>query len=112
MSTTKAEKQYHDDLCRIVGCIACRIDGNLNYHVSIHHCDGRTKPGCQSKVLALCAEHHQDGTGADKAMIAIHPWKKRFESRYGTQEDLMLRSRKLVELANLAKTCRKNGGFE
>lgn len=68
------------------GCVACLKDGRFNPHVSIHHCDGRTKPDCHKRVLALCGSHHQDdGSGA----IAIHPWKAQFEAKYGTQAELM-----------------------
>lgn len=85
---TKSELAYWDRVATL-GCIACRIDGRYNPVVSIHHCDGRTKPGAHKKVLPLCAGHHQNGTGNDKTMIAIHPFKRRFENRYGTQEQLM-----------------------
>lgn len=95
MNPTKAEKEYHDAVASL-GCIACLIDGNSNTLVSIHHCDGRTKPGAHRKVLALCAGHHQDGTGNDKSMIAIHPYKRRFEQRYGTQEELMALTNELL----------------
>jgi hypothetical protein len=84
---TKSEKTYWDKLAEIVGCIACRLDGRINHNVSIHHVDGRTKPGCHMQVLPLCAPHHQTG-----GMYApsVHPWKRRFEQQYGTQESLML----------------------
>jgi hypothetical protein len=82
---TKAEKAHHDSVAAL-GCIACRIDGIFNTHVSIHHVEGRTKPGCEMKVLALCGPHHQTG---GKEAPAIHPWKRRFEQKYGTQEELM-----------------------
>jgi hypothetical protein len=72
-----------------LGCVACAIDGHENPFVSIHHIDGRTKEDCHKQVLPLCAGHHQDGTGNDKAMIAVHPWVARFEARYGRQEDLL-----------------------
>ena len=85
---TKSELAYWDRVAAI-GCIACRIDGRYNPVVSIHHVEGRTKPGCHKKVLPLCAGHHQNGTGNDKSLIAIHPFKRRFEDRYGTQEQLM-----------------------
>lgn len=85
---TKAELAYHSQVAGI-GCIACLLDGHDNPLVSIHHCDGRTKPGCQRKVLPLCAGHHQNGTGNDKTMIAVHPFKRRFKEAYGTQEELM-----------------------
>ena len=83
---TKADLKYWNDLVEIVGCIACRIDGVENHHVSIHHCDGRTKPGAHRRVLPICSAHHQ--TGGEEAP-AIHPWKWRFEDKYGNQAQLM-----------------------
>lgn len=87
-AVTAEEKRFHDDLCRFVGCIACRMDGIWNDHVSIHHIDGRTKAGAHMSVLPLCAGHHQDGTGAP-GLIAVHPYKARFEQRYGKQAELL-----------------------
>lgn len=87
-AVTTAEKLLWTRLAAL-GCVACKKDGNFNTHVSIHHVDGRTKPGCHQLVLPLCAGHHQDGTGEDKSLIAVHPWKARFEARYGTQAELM-----------------------
>ena len=87
-AVTAAEKLLWTRLAAL-GCVACKKDGNFNTHVSIHHVDGRTKPGCHQLVLPLCAGHHQDGTGEDKTLIAVHPWKARFEARYGTQAELM-----------------------
>ena len=87
---TASEKKYWDLLANIVGCCACRLDGHINHHVSIHHTDGRTKPGSHMKVLPLCDRHHQ--TGGEQAP-AIHPWSARFYEKYGTQE-------LLIELCN------------
>ncbi|NLZ11647.1 MAG: recombinase [Alcaligenaceae bacterium] len=86
-TATLAQKHYHSLLADL-GCIACRKDGIRNTPVSIHHIDGRTKPGAHWLVLPLCSGHHQDGTGAP-GLIAIHPWKTRFEARYGAQRDLL-----------------------
>ncbi|WP_313453251.1 Ref family recombination enhancement nuclease [Stutzerimonas nitrititolerans] len=83
-----AEKRYHDKLCTMVGCIACRKEGHHNTHVSVHHVDGRTKPMAHWLVLPLCAGHHQDGYGP-VPMIAVHPYKARFEAKYGRQLDLV-----------------------
>jgi hypothetical protein len=85
------EKAYWSRLASEVGCVACMRDGNFNPHVSIHHIDGRTKPGCHMRVLPLCAGHHQDGTGEDKSMVAVHPWRAQFEARYGAQDELQAR---------------------
>jgi hypothetical protein len=38
------------------------------------------------QVLALCEGHHV-GDGSDT--ISVHPWKRRFEERYGKQDDLV-----------------------
>lgn len=84
---TAAEKRLHDQLATL-GCIACRMDGVYQPVVSIHHIDGRTKPGAHLKVLPLCAGHHQDGTGMP-GLIAVHPWKGRFQEKYGHQLDLL-----------------------
>ena len=82
-SVTAEQKRYHDALASL-GCIACRLDGNHQPVVSIHHIDGRTKSHAHWLVLPLCAGHHQDGTGVP-GLIAVHPWKARFETRYGNQ---------------------------
>ena len=94
---TKPEKLLWSRLAEVVGCIACHIDGHFNPVVSIHHIDGRTKPGCHGKVLPLCAGHHQDATGEDKTLIAVHPDKARFEQRYGPQMSLLAMAHQLVE---------------
>jgi len=92
-----AEKRFHDRLAAL-GCIACRIDGNHNPIVSIHHIDGRTKPGAHLRVLPLCAGHHQDGYGIP-GLIAVHPYKRRFEDRYGSQYELLAMCEQLLEQA-------------
>lgn len=82
---TKAERD-HQNRVAALGCCACRKDGIENPFVSIHHVNGRTKPRAHMQVLALCAAHHQ--TGGQEAP-SIHPWKTRFEKRYGTQAELL-----------------------
>lgn len=89
------EKRLWNKLAEL-GCIACIKDGRYQPHVSIHHIDGRTKPDCHKLVLPLCAGHHQDGAGADKSLIAVHPWKARFERRYGSQLELLAQCMELI----------------
>ena len=76
------------------GCVACRKDGVYNNYVSIHHIDGRTKKGAHRRVLPLCSGHHQ--TGCEDAP-SIHPWKAKFEQKYGKQMDLL---REVMEALN------------
>jgi hypothetical protein len=82
-----------------LGCMACRYDGWSNPDVSVHHIDGRTKPGAHLLVLSLCAGHHQDGTATNPTLIAVHPYKARFEARYGSQLALLAACINLLELA-------------
>jgi hypothetical protein len=91
-AVTAEEKVLWTRLANEVGCIACLLDGRRNTYVSIHHIDGRTKPGCHKNVLPLCGPHHQDNGTA----IAVHPDKARFEAAYGTQEELMAKCRQIL----------------
>lgn len=86
-AVTDKEKALWDELAQI-GCIACFKEGIYEPDISIHHIDGRTKPDCHKLVLPLCASHHQDGTGKNPHYIAVHPWKARFEARFGAQLEL------------------------
>jgi hypothetical protein len=81
------QKRFHDLLAAEIGCVACRIEGMFTSYVSIHHCDGRTKPCAHWFVLPLCGPHHQDQ--GIHGVIAIHPYKARFEARYGSQRALL-----------------------
>lgn len=86
---SSTERAYMDRVASI-GCIACRIDGHYTPEVSIHHIDGRTKPGAHFRIIPLCAHHHQDSPeGREKGFIAVHPWKAQFEAMYGKQECLL-----------------------
>lgn len=83
-TVTAEQKRFHDALAGL-GCIACRKDGVINTHVSIHHIDGRTKLNAHWLVLPVCSSHHQD----DGTKTAIHPYKARFEAQYGDQYELL-----------------------
>ena len=87
---TATEKRFHDQLCTIVGCAACRIDGRKNFYCGIHHIEGRTKPQAHWLVIPLCNPgHHQHDSRT--GLTAIHPWKTRFVAKYGKERDLLRR---------------------
>jgi hypothetical protein len=79
-----------------VGCIACHQIGVHQTEVSLHHIDGRTKPGAHLRVIPLCGKHHQSGEGTGD-FISVHPWKRRFEDAFGTQEELLAQVQQIVE---------------
>ena len=63
----------------------CVREGLGQSPAAIHHTDGKTKPEAHFKVLPLCAAHHQHGGYG----VALHAGKAQFESRYGTEEELL-----------------------
>lgn len=67
--------------------------------VSLHHIDGRTKPDAHLKTIPLCGMHHQSGDRAGH-FVSVHPWKRRFEETFGTQEELLEECRQLVRDGN------------
>lgn len=105
IALTKAEKNYHDMLINIVGCIVCRLFYFVfNDYASIHHCDGRTKPGCHKKVLPLCGNHHQvPDTQKPPRWVSRHGsngnGKAAFEREYGTEESLMTKCGEILKVA-------------
>jgi hypothetical protein len=92
---TAEEARFMDRMGQLP-CICCLKDGWENHEISLHHIDGRTKPGAHFLVLPLCAGHHQQGTGANPALIAVHPNKARFEERHGTQMELLDECNRLI----------------
>jgi len=77
-----------------LGCIVCLNQGFIN-PAEIHHTEGKTKKDCHFKVLPLCFEHHRKG--GDKEPISRHPYKKRFETKYGTEQELLKQVGKLLK---------------
>lgn len=70
------------------GCVACRIDGHGVVPPAVHHMlRGGVRIG-HLFTLPLCDPgHHQNG--ADRGMVSRHPWKARFEAKYGSEDFLL-----------------------
>jgi len=102
----KSEKELHNRMGQL-GCIVCRNMGlgledmdstNVNY-ISIHHCDGRTKPNCHLKCLPLCQWHHDQPMPLELQKLypdvfpihakGKHGGKSDWEKMNGTQKELI-----------------------
>jgi len=95
--TPTADEARFMDAMATLGCLACAKDGIANSLVSIHHIDGRTKPGVHYLTLALCAPHHQQDDSDPMGRISVHGSKKKFEARYGTQYELLAGAKARLE---------------
>lgn len=100
---TADEARFMDAMASL-GCLACAKDGIENSHISLHHIDGRTKEGAHYLVLALCSFHHQQDDSDPMGRISVHGSRKRFESRYGTQYELLAEAKKKLEARGAGKT--------
>jgi len=80
---TKEEAEWMD---RIIehGCVACRIDRVQLRPAEVHHILSGGRRIGHLFTIPLCSGHHRDGTGAP-GLLARHPFKARFEARYGLE---------------------------
>lgn len=95
-----AEEQVFMNAIASLGCLACAKDGITNPWISLHHIDGRTKPGAHKLVIGLCASHHQQDDSDPMRRLSVHGHKAQFEARYGTQYELLAEAK-----AKLGITC-------
>lgn len=98
--TPTAEERRVMDAIAQIGCIACLKDGHANPWISLHHIDGRTKPGAHQLVLPLCAPHHQQDDTDPLQRPSVHGRKATFTARYGTELDLHAECIALTKGAN------------
>ena len=92
---TVDEKRWMDAITRI-GCIACLIDGHPGTPGAVHHILHAGRRIGHLHTICLCDPgHHQGGQPSNK--ISRHPWKARFEARYGTEDELLEKSKLLVQ---------------
>ena len=47
-------------------------------------------------VLGLCPSHHRGGRN-DAEIVSRHPWRRAFEKAYGTEMELLEKTRELVQ---------------
>ena len=64
---TASESKHMDNVSQL-GCIVCYKRGFRFVPAEIHHTQGKTK---------------------GEEPISRHPWKRRFEKEYGTEEELL-----------------------
>jgi hypothetical protein len=86
-AATKDEAAWMDAIVRY-GCIACRLDGRPPRPTAVHHIlRGGVRLG-HKHTIGLCDPgHHQNG--GQFGLTSRHPYKARFEAKYGTELQLL-----------------------
>lgn len=85
---TTAEREWMANIVAY-GCVACRMDGFGVVPPAVHHILRGGRRIGHLFTLPLCDPGHHQG-GSSRGMVSRHPWKARFEQRYGS-EDFLLR---------------------
>lgn len=88
--TPKQRKKRFAALAQI-GCIVCRNEGLGDTPAEIHHLKGYQyssmgKRASDQVSIPLCPIHHRHG---GHGQVGYHQSPDRFESRYGTQAELL-----------------------
>lgn len=96
--TPTADEQRFMSAIASLGCLACAKDGNVNPWISLHHIDGRVKPGAHFLVLPLCAPHHQQDDTDPMQRISLHGRKESFTKRYGSELELLAEAKQKLGL--------------
>lgn len=92
---TAAEREWMDAIVAY-GCVACRIDGHAPRPTAVHHIlRGGQRIG-HLFTLSLCDPGHHQG-GEQFGLISRHPYKARFEAKYGTELELLARLRATIQ---------------
>ncbi len=98
---TADDKRWHDAQCEL-GCIVCLVMFNVYTPGTVHHMDGKTKPGAHKKTICLCGGHHQvasdSGEWATRHGPGRNAGKAMFEAAYGTEEELMEITKKMLNV--------------
>lgn len=99
--TPTAEEQRYMDAIGQLPCICCHLSGRYNPVISLHHTDGRTKPGAHKRQLPLCQWHHDVPAEPEQRarypdLIPIHAkgafgGKAAWEAYFGSQDDVLAR---------------------
>jgi hypothetical protein len=99
---------------RAIGCIACLLTGWFSIDPEVHHLNQGGYHGAKRRghdfTIGLCTWHHQgtcqDFSKADEARFVLGPsyklHKMAFRARYGTDEQLLETTNKLIALRELA----------
>ena len=77
-----------------LGCICC-LNNGIHSPCEVHHIEGSRKPEAHLMTIGLCFMHHRGGIDTEEC-TSRHPYKKRFEHRYGSEYALLDQVRQIA----------------
>lgn len=92
---TRAETAWLAAICRL-GCIVCVLEGKGRSPAVPHHLLRGGRRIGHLQTIPLCDPGHHQYPQPGSGKIARHPTKARFEAAYGTEAELLERTRELV----------------
>lgn len=78
-----------------IGCIVCFNEFGCCTPADIHHIIRNGQRVDDFHTIPLCPAHHRHGLNNEQ-VVSRHPWKKEFERRYGSEEDLLKQVQDMV----------------
>ena len=90
---TNKETLWHAKV-RDLGCIVCRLFHGEQSDGDIHHVLNGSKRAGEMFVICLCPTHHRSGRN-NPEYVSRHPWRREFEKRYGTEQELLQQTEQL-----------------
>lgn len=89
-----------------LGCIACFVIGKPGTPCEVHHMlEGGRRKG-HMWTIGLCPAHHRGGRN-DAEIASRHPHHREFERRYGTEQELLEKTRRMWEARKYGKPARE-----
>jgi len=89
---TKNQKAFQDRV-RALGCIVCYGKG-VDSPCDLHHLLSGGRRIGEDSVIGLCVPHHRGGLNTEE-VVSRHPWRLAWESRYGTEAELLAKTKEL-----------------
>lgn len=88
----KAEKEWLDQIIQL-GCIVCLLEKLGATPCEAHHTNGGDN---HFDTFGLCFPHHRSGKDVEK-YTSRHPFKKKFETRYGSEKELLQKTKEIIQ---------------
>lgn len=98
----KKNKKRHD-LIREKGCVVCYYESGEITYPQIHHITGCETQDDHVNTIGLCYWHHMadQQLPPNPSYISRHPNKKRFEDKYGTEQELLELQNEMIGADNV-----------